>query len=81
MWGSGCRCWRLRQVYERGDVGEWSGPVVESCEGKGGEVVLRFGHAAGLVEREKEGVSGFAVCGADGAWHWASARVEGRRWC
>ncbi len=59
-----------------GKTVEYSGPVFESIRTVGNSLRVKFSHAGGLTLRSAE-VSGFAIAGADKAWHWAKARVEG----
>ena len=79
-WDVGKRLSLLARRLVYGQDVECSGPAVESCEGKAGGVVLRFGHATGLVDRDEGGASGFEVSGAEGVWDWGTAKVEGREW-
>ena len=68
--------WALGAVYEQ--PGEYSGPLFESAEIKGGEVHVQFTHlGTGLVARGGPELRGFAVAGADRKFHWAQARIEG----
>ena len=68
----------LRLVYGRRDVQEYSGPTLQSCEKKGGQVFLRFDHASGgLVNKAgDDALPGFAVSGADGQWRWAKGVIQ-----
>ncbi len=67
----------LKNVYDHADIAESSGPVLESCEKKDGTVYLHFSHAdGGLVDQDKDGLLGFAVCGPDNQWHWAKGTIE-----
>lgn len=64
-------------AYGRQDV-EWSGPLLEGAELRGGEVVLRFSHAGkGLAARDGA-LRGFEVQAAGGAFAAAEARLRGR---
>lgn len=67
----------LRLVYGRKDISEYSGPTLQSCEKKGGAIYLHFNHTyGGLVDKDKDDLSGFAVCGADNQWHWARGAIQ-----
>jgi sialate O-acetylesterase len=67
----------LRLVYGRTDISEYSGPMLQSSEKKGGTIYLHFNHAAGgLVDRDGNNLFGFAVCGADNQWHWAKGAIQ-----
>jgi sialate O-acetylesterase len=57
---------------------EHSGPIYQSMEIQGREVVLSFGHVgSGLSTRNGETLTGFAVAGEDRQFAWADARIEG----
>ena len=68
----------LRLVYDRKDVSEYSGPTLQSCEKKDGQVFLRFDHASGGLVNKSGGdsLAGFAVSGADGKWYWAKGLIQ-----
>ncbi|MGN6368806.1 MAG: sialate O-acetylesterase [Phycisphaerae bacterium] len=67
----------LRRVYHRADIPEDTGPVLVSCEEKNDTLSLQFTHAdGGLVNHGKEGLSAFAVCGAEHQWHWAKGTIQ-----
>lgn len=65
----------LKRTYHK-DI-EHSGPVLESHRVEGDAVRLRFTHADGL-EIRGDARGAFAIAGADQAWHWADAIVDGR---
>jgi sialate O-acetylesterase len=69
----------LKQVYGQDIV--YSGPVYESMQTQGNKVSLSFKHAgSGLKSSDKYGyVKGFEVAGADQKFHWAQARIEGKK--
>lgn len=57
-----------------------SGPRYRSHTVEGGRVTIAFDHAeSGLTTRDGAPLGGFAIAGADGAWHWADARIDGDR--
>ncbi|HEU5397308.1 MAG TPA: sialate O-acetylesterase, partial [Verrucomicrobiae bacterium] len=67
----------LRLVYGRTNISESSGPMLQSAVEKDGKVFLRFNHATGgLVDKDKNSLPGFAVCGVDSQWHWANGVIQ-----
>lgn len=54
-----------------------SGPTLRRVERRGRELVLHFAHADGGLQVRGEKLGEFAIAGADRAWHWADARIEG----
>lgn len=57
---------------------EYSGPIYRSMTVRDGKVHLRFDHAAGgLATSDGSQPKGFSIAGADGAFRWASASIEG----
>ena len=63
-------------VYER-DV-EIYGPVYASHKVNGGSVRVSFSHVGkGLAFRHGEKLQGFEIAGADGAYQWAEAKIDG----
>ncbi len=55
----------------------FSGPVYSSHAVEGHQVRVRFQHVGGgLMARGGNAVSGFALAGEDGVWHWAEGRIE-----
>lgn len=67
----------LKVAYDKDVV--YSGPVYESMEVSGDELILTFTHTgSGLATKDKYGyVRGFAVAGEDHQFHWAKAHIEG----
>jgi sialate O-acetylesterase len=60
-----------------GETLEYSGPLFESLRTDGRRAILKFSHAdSGLVARGGE-LKGFTVCGADGVFQPARARIVG----
>lgn len=53
-------------------------PEFAGMERRGRELVLRFKNADGGLVVRGEKLGEFSVAGADGEWHWADARIEGR---
>ncbi|MCK6487629.1 MAG: sialate O-acetylesterase [Planctomycetes bacterium] len=64
----------LGVAYGREDAG---GPLFAAAERAGAAMRVRFTRVHGRLEVRAGGPSGFAVRGADGAWHHAQARVAG----
>ena len=63
------------EVYGRDT--DWCGPVYRSHRVQGDAVRISFDHAKTLTTKSGA-VSGFALEGADGEWHWADeAEIEG----
>jgi sialate O-acetylesterase len=61
-----------------------SGPVYKSAKAEGGKVVVSFESVGGGLKVGRDGkgsggekLAGFAVCGEDGKWVWAEAKVVG----
>jgi len=68
--------WALGTTYKQ--PGEYSGPLYESMQIKGGDVHVHFTHVgSGLESRGDAALQGFAIAGADRKFHWAQARIEG----
>ena len=57
---------------------EYSGPVVKTVKTENGAVRIAFSHAnGGLKTRDGQLLQGFAICGADHKFVWATATIEG----
>jgi sialate O-acetylesterase len=67
--------WALGDVYGK-DVAT-SGPRFAGSEIRKSEVILRFTHGDGGLKATGDGLKGFEIAGADGAWKPAQARIEG----
>ena len=66
----------LANTYGKDVVG--SGPVLESHEIAGEEIILRFSSiGSGLMSGRKGELDAFAIAGKDRKWHWAKASVGG----
>jgi sialate O-acetylesterase len=81
--------WALHQTYDRQDIVP-SGPLYKSMAIEGDKIRLGFDHVGGglMVGERKKGLEPtrpadgaalkhFAIAGADKAWHWADAKIEG----
>ena len=64
----------LAQTY--GKKVEFSGPMLDSAKVEGGTVRVKFTHAAGLTAKGGT-LKQFAIAGADKAFVWADAKIEG----
>ena len=64
-------------IYGRPVV--YSGPIFRAMTVAGNQATVSFAHAEGLRAREGEAVKGFAVCGADKQWVWATATIAGSK--
>jgi sialate O-acetylesterase len=57
---------------------EYSGPVLKETKVEPNQIVLTFDHVAGgLVTPDNGPVRGFAICGEDKKFHWATAVISG----
>ncbi len=78
-WGYGNRSAEvaLQKVYGDKSVVAY-GPIYDSHAIKADKVTVTFDSASGgLAIAHGEKVQGFSLCGADGKWHWAEAKIEG----
>jgi sialate O-acetylesterase len=66
----------LAKTYGKSDVA-YAGPEFDSMAIEGREIRVTFKNADGLSTRDGGAVKGFAVAGADRAWHWADGKIEG----
>lgn len=67
--------WALATVYEKSGV-ESSGPLPMKHEVRGGEIVVSFTHARGLIAKGGE-PTGFQIAGEDQKWQPATAKIVG----
>jgi sialate O-acetylesterase len=67
--------WALAEFYNQKGV-VTTGPMYASHEVKGSKVMIIFDHADGLQAKTGDGLSGFALAGADKKFHWATATVN-----
>jgi sialate O-acetylesterase len=79
--------WALKNDYKQ-DLSVCSGPLYQSHEINGNQVVITFDSAgSGLMAGTKVGLAAaqesdeplklFQICGADRQWHWANAQITG----
>ena len=65
----------LKMKYGRDIVS--SGPEFQSMEIQGNQVVLRFDHVGGGLEARDGALKGFSIAGANRAFQWAEAEIDG----
>ncbi|MCB0640222.1 MAG: beta galactosidase jelly roll domain-containing protein, partial [Phaeodactylibacter sp.] len=66
-------------AYGDGQV-VYAGPLFESMTVKKGKAVLRFSSTgSGLMAKGDTALQYFAIAGADGQYHWATAKIKGDR--
>jgi sialate O-acetylesterase len=68
--------WALSKTYGK-DVGEVSGPLLESMQPEGSKVRVKFTHTTGGLVAKGGPLAGFEVRAADGAWTPAKATIDG----
>jgi len=75
------RVWRWAAAMVYGRQGEPSGPLYSGVARRGRSMQVSFDHVGGgLVAQGQDGLlQGFALAGADRRFHWAEARIVGRR--
>jgi len=61
-----------------GENVEYSGPVFQKLQAKGGKAILSFNHVGRGLEARDGGLQGFAVCGEDKKFVWAKAEIVGK---
>lgn len=69
--------WALATVYGKKDM-EYSGPVYKDMKIEGDTIRLLFDHAAGGLIAKGQKLTGFAIAGEDGEFHWADATIDGQ---
>ncbi len=62
-----------------GEKIEYSGPVYKGMKVKGSQVALSFDHAKSGLEARGGALTGFAICGPDHRFVWATAVIDGRK--
>jgi len=74
----GARLALAAQAIAHGEKVPFSGPLYRSMKLQDGQIVLTFDHTGkGLVAKDGE-LRGFAICGEDRKWVWATARIGKR---
>jgi sialate O-acetylesterase len=86
--GERAALWARAKLY--GQKVPYSGPLYRSCKRDGDRMIISFDYAdSGLMVADKDGLNPvkevpegvmkqFSVQGADGKWHWAEAKIEGK---
>jgi sialate O-acetylesterase len=68
--------WALAKDYGKELI--YSGPLFKSSEVKDGAIRVSFDHSGtGLKSSDGGALKRFEIAGADKAWHWADAKVDG----
>jgi sialate O-acetylesterase len=67
--------WALGTTY--GKRLTYSGPLFQSAEAKGNDIVLHFSNADGLSTSDGKAPQGFSIAGPDRRFYWADASIEG----
>jgi sialate O-acetylesterase len=62
-----------------GEKLEYSGPIYRSMKIKGNQAILSFTHVDGGLEAKGGELKGFTICGADGNFASATAKIEGKQ--
>jgi len=75
--GYGSRASRIALGVVYGRKGAVCGPVYKSHQVEGQKIRIHFTHTGkGLDFRHAETLEGFEICGEDGKWEWANAKIE-----
>jgi sialate O-acetylesterase len=74
----GARLALAARALAYGEPLEYSGPVFESMEVKGGQATVRFTHLDGGLVAKKGPLKGFTVAGPDNVFHVAKAVIRGK---
>jgi sialate O-acetylesterase len=74
----GARLALAARALAYGEPLEYSGPVFESMEVKGGQATLHFTHLDGGLVAKKGTLKGFTVAGPDNVFHAAKAVIRGK---
>lgn len=78
--------WAFKQAYDQDIV--CSGPLFKTVQKKGSKIIVQFDHiGSGLMVGKKhllnptvevdEDLKRFQICGEDGKWQWAEAKITG----
>ncbi len=77
--GYGARACRVALGFAYGKDVEYYGPVYDSHSVEGKAIRVKYKHAAdGLAVLAGQKLQGFEVAGADGAYQWADAKIDGQ---
>ena len=70
--------WALAKDYGQDGL-VYCGPLYQSGKPAGGAIRVTFDHAGdGLKARDGKDLQRFEIAGADRAWHWADAKIDGK---
>lgn len=75
--GYGARACRVAMGFVYGKQVEYYGPIYDSHSVEGKAIRVKFTHAAGLAVPDGQKLQGFEIAGADGAYQWAQAKIDG----
>ena len=77
-WVAGARLvlWADHMVYGKKDFA-YSGPIFRSMNVRGNKAYVRFYHAGAGLKAQSGSLDGFAVCGSDSQFVWATATPMG----
>lgn len=67
--------WALAEVYSVRDV-VWQGPILESHNTSGKEMILSFKHISGGLVAKDDVIKGFTIAGKDRKWVKANAKIK-----
>ncbi|MFK7981504.1 MAG: sialate O-acetylesterase [Saprospiraceae bacterium] len=70
--------WAISTVYRGNEI--WSGPMYKKAKIKKGKVVLFFDQIGkGLQISQGSELKEFTIAGKDKQWHWAKAKIKGKK--
>ena len=72
----GKRLASIALALDYGVSGEYTGPRPHSMECDGKRVILHFEHCGSGLVSKGEKLTGFALAGSDGVFHWADASIQ-----
>ena len=75
--GYGARACRVAMGFVYGKQVEYYGPIYDSHSVERKAIRVKFTHAAGLAVPDGQKLQGFEIAGADGAYQWAQAKIDG----
>lgn len=73
----GRRLGLIARALTYGEDVEYSGPLYKDFKIVGNSIRLTFTHDKGLKTQDGKALTGFQMCGVDGKYHWADAKIEG----
>ncbi|MBC3765980.1 sialate O-acetylesterase [Neptunicella marina] len=57
----------------------YSGPIAQSAAAMGNSLVVSFNHTGSGLKIKGDKLTGFAIAGRDGVYHWAKATISGNK--